>query len=239
MTSFYVGGMYLNDAFDRATDRRERPHRPIPSGAVSAQAVFAAGFAMLALGVALMAVRGPAPALAGVALAAAIVGYDSWHKGNKASPVIMGLCRCLIYVGAGAFAAGPTGAAAALLPGLAVLAHTAGLTYAAKQESLDRIDRLWPLAILAAPLLLTVPTILTLWFVPFAWLALAGADLLAANRLRRRAAPGDVPRAVASLIAALSLVDALLVAPLAPGLALVCWGGYALTRAFQRVIPGT
>ena len=31
---FYVGGMYLNDAFDRHIDARERPQRPIPSGQV-------------------------------------------------------------------------------------------------------------------------------------------------------------------------------------------------------------
>src|SRR5689334_22435492 len=49
----YVGGMYLNDAFDREYDARERPERPIPAGEVSAAAVFGSGFGMLALGVAL------------------------------------------------------------------------------------------------------------------------------------------------------------------------------------------
>src|SRR5262249_31030499 len=33
---FYVGGMFLNDAFDRGIDARERPERPIPSGRISA-----------------------------------------------------------------------------------------------------------------------------------------------------------------------------------------------------------
>ncbi|HZB39295.1 MAG TPA: UbiA family prenyltransferase, partial [Beijerinckiaceae bacterium] len=73
MTLFYVGGMYLNDAFDREIDARERPKRPIPSGEVSAGLVFGAGFAMLAAGVALMALHGLLPGLAGLALAAAIV----------------------------------------------------------------------------------------------------------------------------------------------------------------------
>ncbi len=31
MSLFYVGGMYLNDYFDRAIDARERPQRPIPA----------------------------------------------------------------------------------------------------------------------------------------------------------------------------------------------------------------
>lgn len=32
LSLFYVGGMYLNDAFDRDIDARERPARPIPAG---------------------------------------------------------------------------------------------------------------------------------------------------------------------------------------------------------------
>ena len=44
MSLAYVGGMYLNDAFDARIDAIERPERPIPSGAISAHAVFAAGF---------------------------------------------------------------------------------------------------------------------------------------------------------------------------------------------------
>ena len=34
-TLFYVGGMYLNDAFDANIDAEERPERPIPSGHAS------------------------------------------------------------------------------------------------------------------------------------------------------------------------------------------------------------
>src|SRR6266536_5422048 len=47
MSLSYVGGMYLNDYFDRAIDARERPGRPIPAGDISAAAVAAIGFAML------------------------------------------------------------------------------------------------------------------------------------------------------------------------------------------------
>ena len=34
---FYVGGMYLNDAFDAGWERQHRPERPIPAGQVHAQ----------------------------------------------------------------------------------------------------------------------------------------------------------------------------------------------------------
>src|SRR5437764_6815015 len=150
MTLFYVGGMYLNDAFDNAIDARERPSRPIPAGLISARTVFSAGYAMLAGAVALMALASLAAAAAGLALAACIIGYDVRHKGNPLSPALMGVCRMLVYAGTAAIVAGAV-SGAVVVAGGAVLAHTAGLTYAAKQEGLDRIDRLWPLAFLALP----------------------------------------------------------------------------------------
>jgi UbiA prenyltransferase family len=238
MTLFYIGGMYLNDAFDREVDARERPKRPIAAGEISALAVFAAGFMMLAGGVGTMALHGFLPALTGLALAAAIVLYDLHHKGNPFSPVLMGICRALVYAGAAAAATDSVSVPIVIAAG-ALFAHVVGLTYAAKQESLDRIGRLWPLAVLALPLVVALPAITNSWMALAAWAALAAANLVAVEELRRRTRPGAVPRAVSHLIAAISLVDAVLVAALSPLTALVCWLGYALTRAFQRFVPGT
>jgi len=41
MVLFYTAGMVLNDLADAEIDRRERPERPIPSGAVSPAAAVA------------------------------------------------------------------------------------------------------------------------------------------------------------------------------------------------------
>src|SRR2546423_2595390 len=49
-TFLYLGGMYLNDAFDAQFDQQHRPERPIPSGGIGAQAVWAWGLSWLALG---------------------------------------------------------------------------------------------------------------------------------------------------------------------------------------------
>src|SRR5947199_6025840 len=49
-TCLYVGGMYLNDAFDVEFDREFRRDRPIPSGAISLQAVWRWRFHWLVLG---------------------------------------------------------------------------------------------------------------------------------------------------------------------------------------------
>ena len=69
MTAFYVGGMYLNDFFDREIDARERPGRPIHAGDIRAAAVSTIGFALLAAGVALLAPFGLFTAIWGLALA--------------------------------------------------------------------------------------------------------------------------------------------------------------------------
>jgi UbiA prenyltransferase family len=240
MTAFYVGGMYLNDFFDRDIDARERPGRPIHAGDISAGAVSAIGFALLTIAAVLLARFGFLTVIWGLALAAAIVLYDAWHKGNVFAPVIMGLCRALIYLATGAAVSGEI--RFALIAGaMALAAHVVGLTYAAKQENLNRVGRLWPLAILAGPLLLAVPGISSGWLVLVGCLLLGAADIAAVRLLARRAAPDAVPRAVSMLIAAICLVDALAVAQSGRGilLACICASGYLLTRLFQTIIPGT
>jgi 4-hydroxybenzoate polyprenyltransferase len=243
MTLFYVGGMYLNDFFDAAIDAVERPERPIPAARVSRAAVGGAGFVMLGAGVVLSAgvalhTGSPWPLAGGAALAGCIVLYDRYHKGNPLSPLLMGGCRVLVYVTAGASVASVV--APPLLWGAVVLlAYLIGLTYTAKQENLGRVRNLWPLAFLAAPVLygsVLAPV------APVVWPFLAGlvAWVLVALYLIRRRGPGDIPRAVVSLIAGISLLDAMLVAASGAGLlALVCVAGFGLTLAAQRFVAGT
>jgi heme O synthase-like polyprenyltransferase len=240
MTAFYVGGMYLNDYFDRDIDARERPGRPIPAGEISAGAVSAIGFALLAIGLTLLAPFGLLTVTWGLVLAGAIVLYDAWHKGNVFAPVIMGVCRALVYLAAGAAVSGEI--SFALVAGaIALAAHIIGLTYAAKQENLNEIGRLWPLAVLVGPLLFALPDLANGWLVVVGCLLLCAADIAAVRLLAQRASPDAVPRAVSMLIAAICLVDALAVARYGGGILLACFcaSGYLLTRLFQAVIPGT
>jgi len=123
----------------------------------------------------------------------------------------------------------------------AVFAHIAGLTYAAKQESLDRIDRLWPLFILVLPFAIFVLNFELTPLALMALLLLAVADILAVRLLALRRQGGDVPRAVAQLIAACALLDAAAVA-FAGGSWLwvaACVLAYVACRLFQKFIPGT
>jgi hypothetical protein len=239
MSLSYVGGMYLNDYFDRAIDARERPTRPIPAGDIPARRVAAIGFAMLGGGTAMMALSGPASLLAGVLLGLAVIGYDLHHKGNPAGPVVMGLCRALVYVGAAAAAVGhvsPIVVAAAL----ALLAYVAGITYAARQESYDRVGNLWPLLALSAP---AIVAIVALDHSPVglaADLALAAWTAGAAWLLVRRPMAGAVSRAVSWLIAGISLVDAAFLAGAGGTVpAIMALLGFGATLASQKYVAGT
>jgi 4-hydroxybenzoate polyprenyltransferase len=239
MSLFYVGGMYLNDFFDRAVDARERPQRPIPAGEISAEAVAGAGFGMLGLGFGLTAALGTAAAVTGALLAVVIVFYDAFHKGNPIAPVIMGLCRALVYCGAAAAATGWV-SPSLVLAALAVLAYVAGITYAARQESLDRVGNLWPLAALMAPMLLALPALAEGILAALIYLALIACAAYAIYLLAARPMPGAVSRAVAILIAGICLVDAaLLAAADAVGPAFVAVLGFPATLLLQRYIPGT
>jgi 4-hydroxybenzoate polyprenyltransferase len=239
MSLFYVGGMYLNDYFDRGIDARERPRRPIPAGDVAPDLVAAVGFGLLAAGVALLATIGLAATLYGLALAALIVAYDLFHKGNPVAPVMMGGCRMLVYLGA---AAATTGGIPGfvVIASLALLAYIAGLTYAARQENLDRVGNLWPLAVLSAPLIVALPAVAQGPLSAAIYLALIGWTTAAIYLLARRPAPGAVSRAVAALIAGVSLVDAALIASAgASAPALLALAGFAATVLLQRYIAGT
>ena len=242
----YVAGMFLNDAFDREFDARHRRERPIPSGRATHGAVFGAGFGLLAAGVLLLAWTGLGvaggtgvqPLLAGLALAAAIVIYDLHHKQNAWSPVIMGLCRMLVYVAA-AYAVVADPAGPVFVFGLLLLSYLVGLTYVARQEHLGRIASLWPLLVLVLPLLWTAAAAARDALIAALWLALLGWILYALSFLRRRR-PGDVPRAVGALLAGICLWDALVVAVVGqPQWVLPLLGGFVLTLVLQRFVAPT
>src|SRR5258707_241274 len=60
-TFLYIGGMFLNDAFDVEFDRQHRPERPIPSGAASLRAVLRWGLCWLLAGVVSLSFLGQTP----------------------------------------------------------------------------------------------------------------------------------------------------------------------------------
>jgi 4-hydroxybenzoate polyprenyltransferase len=246
LSLFYVAGMYLNDAFDRKFDAAAYPQRPIPSGSVTAPTVFTIGFLGLTTGELLLIALGYGPetgpgwppVVAGLGLAGTIIYYNVHHKQNPLGPVVMGLCRAQVYLTT-ALALAPTLPATLWWGAGLLMAYTIGLSYLARQETLTEPTDLWPLAFLAAPFVYGASGSLrgampALVYVVF--LAWVGQAL---RRFIARPQP-DIRGGVSLLIAAIPLLDALLIA-LAGGtwLAAVAVGGALLTRLAHRMIPGT
>jgi len=237
LTLFYTGGMWLNDAFDAEIDAKERKNRPIPMGEIGVGTVFAVGYGMLGAGVLLAFAFGMKAGLAGIALAIAVILYDWLHKRTVLSPVIMGATRFFCYILAALAVAEVTGSV--ILGGLGLLAYIIGLTYAAKQEAYDRLDRAWPLAVLAIPLVYALAQTGAAMLALLIWVGFLMVVLVALRLLFRRN-KGDVPRAVVTMIAGISLYDAVLIAGFGhPVFALLAVAGFALTLMLQRVVSGT
>ena len=241
VSALYIGGMYLNDAFDEDWDRLRRAERPIPSGKISAKEVWRFGWAWLAAGSVLLIILGrPTGALA-LVLALCIVIYDATHKLIGASPWLMGACRFWIYV-----IAGTTGAKGLngwpLWCGAALAVYIAGVSYLARGESLRGKVPFWPLALLLAPVLLAWLMNVeefrrwALWFslVPVLWTAFCAWELFLAGVV-------NLGRVVSGLLAGIVFVDWLAVAPQIPHAAgiFIFLGLFALTKALQKFVPAT
>lgn len=143
----YTAGMFFNDLFDSDSDAVERPDRPIPAADVGPGPVLAAASAMMALGIVVVALqRRPGPPLAwALVLAAAIVFYDYRHKRNPFGPLVMGICRGLVYCLA-ASAVATAFAPSVLVAAVGLVVYVLALTEVAK--------RLGPRAGVVVPLLI-------------------------------------------------------------------------------------
>ena len=239
-TFLYIGGTYLNDAFDVPFDRQQRKERPIPSGAISLSAVWKLGLLWLAFGLAcLFWIRLTTGAL-GVILVACILIYDAIHKVVTFSPVLMGACRFLIYLVAASVATdGVTGWS--IWCGLALGAYIIGLSFVARRENARGPAKRWPLIFLAAPIILAffmnagpeyrksaslLSLILGLWMLrslrPVLWPT--GQHL---------------GRVVSGLLAGIVFVDWLAALDVPRNLSVVFLALFGLALLLQRFVPAT
>lgn len=234
----YVGGMYLNDAFDAEFDRQYRRQRPIPAGLIREDRVWQIGFGLLLGGAALLGSLGWVTAVFTAVLLVAILLYDAVHKALALSPLLMAACRFLLYpLAASAAAQGVTGRS--LWSGIALAGWIVGLSYVAKRESTSGRLQRWPLAVLALPLLFAAVSNSGPWrlyslgvgFLVAAW---------AVWCLRHTLVEGarNFGLTVSGLLAGICLVDWLAVLPSAFGAA-VFVGCFVAALLAQRFVPAT
>ena len=131
----YAGGLLLNDLFDLAEDRAERPNRPLPSGAASPRIVRLVAIALMLVGLAFALLTGPNGACAALALAGAIVTYNAWAKRIPiVGSLVMGLCRGLSLL-IGALAAPGSPGPSAFVAAAIVALYIACVTNLARHET--------------------------------------------------------------------------------------------------------
>jgi len=235
----YVGGMFLNDAFDVEFDTQHRRERPIPSGAISLSGVWRWGTVWLLIGATALFFAGLLAGILGLLLAGCIVFYDAIHKNVSFGPVLMGACRLLIYLIAAGSAAGeitPT----VVWCGLAVAGYIIGLSFIARRESTAGALSYWPLVPLAAPILLALlrnsqgyrgqalllAAVLALWIAKSLRYALSCADR-------------NIGRSVSGLLAGIVLVDWLAVANAPREISAAFIVLFLLAIGLQRLVPAT
>ena len=103
----YLAGMVWNDYFDLDQDRRERPTRPLPSGAITRYSAALLGGGLVVVGLTLALAAGYVlqrfDETASVMLPITLAGfltltiflYDAWLKHTPIGPIAMGSCRAL------------------------------------------------------------------------------------------------------------------------------------------------
>jgi len=93
---FYVSGVIFNDYFDIEIDRKERPSRPLPSGAISKKTTIQIAIVLMASAITLAFFVSWSSFVIALFLASMIIGYDYRLKNNKIfSPITMGGTRFL------------------------------------------------------------------------------------------------------------------------------------------------
>ncbi len=237
-TLLYTGGMFLNDAFDAAFDAEHRRERPIPSGAITRGAVWQFGFGMLAAGTFLTFLVGFSTGFIGTLLALSILLYNSVHKVVTFSPVLMALCRLLLYLAASSAAVmGITDLA--MWCGLALAAYVVGLSCLARKESTGVAIQHWPQFLLLVPPVLALLVNDGASFQPA--LLIGAVTVLWTARCLRSVwmEPRNVPRAVSGLLAGIVWVDLLAVVDQPRPIALAFAALFVLALLLQRSVPAT
>jgi len=238
----YTAGMLLNDACDAEYDSRYRRDRPIPMGQVTRRSVWGVGLVMLTAGWVCFACLGGTTASVAFLLVLAVLVYDFVHKYVPCAPLIMALCRYLLFLAAGSAATGGI-VGGTVWSGLVLGVYVIGLSYVARCEAGVGMVGRWPILLLAAPVILA-------GFVnpPYTWgrsgvlmpvvLFMLWTGRSVAQLARSPGAEG-IRATVSGLLAGLVWVDVVAVLPDAWP-----WGGvflafFGLCLVLQRRIPAT
>lgn len=252
LSLMYLGGMFLNDAFDAPWDKSNGNLRPIVNGAISEKTVWIAGSVLLIAAVLTIAVlyEQAIPSqvatqlyqdfyglLAGLSLALMIIVYNAFHKRFAHCAFIMGSCRSGVYLISALLLAELT--MKVILAAISLLFYIAGLTYFARYEHANRFNRSWPLFLLFVPVIVAA---LSGYDSLYFWLFSVGFITWIGNRLQLiiRTEQPDVRKGIGGLLAAIPLLDGLMLASVNAVIpSLICLLIFLMIPRLHRWVSGT
>jgi 4-hydroxybenzoate polyprenyltransferase len=211
--------MALNDLCDVEQDARERPFRPLPSGAISTRSARILVVLLFAAGLSAAVLAGPAAGTCAAVLALLIVLYDCRLKRTRLGPIGMGACRfvnVLLGIAPASLETAPFGLRLHLA-GVVGL-YAAAITWFARTEALGGrpgelrasagLGLLALVAALPAPLHRDPGSASPIF--PYLLAALIGVVGSPAIAAIRRPEPRQVQRAVKTAVLAIIALDAAL-----------------------------
>ena len=237
-TFLYIGGMFLNDAFDAAFDAQYRKERPIPSGAIKAEEVWVLGGTWLVVGLTFLFWMGLATLVFSLLLVGCILFYNWVHKKTQLSPIPMAGCRFLLYLLAASTALNGVDTIV-VISAIGLACYVVGLSYVAKTESAPGVLKWWPCLLLTVPFgiyayenrLQWTGTLTLIAPVAAAWVLFSLSNLFRT--------PKRIGATVSGLLAGIVFVDLLNTAAASPRTIWIFVILFVCARVFQRFIPAT
>lgn len=216
----YSAGLLLNDWYDQEEDARERPHRPIPSGAVSPAAVKQAATFCIILALILAVICGLRSLLVALALTGCVIWYNRSAKKRKGLGVaVMAGCRFFnVLLGASVVASMPGPQKIfAICAAVAIAYYIVAVAWVAVDET-TRLPS--PVAIVCyalSPLVLAAAGIrgftgLSCWGAILLWLLFVGLTVQVVRQLLANNEVGHTCHLVGGMIRNLILAQAFLLA---------------------------
>ncbi len=215
----YMGGLALNDWFDRSLDAVERPQRPIPAGAVSAHAVGIAGIGFTSAAVMLAFVLAGRVAVTAMVLAVLVVTYNGIARKIPVIGVgVMAGCRAVnVILGASTSNLPADRAVFVWLAVGMMFVYVIIVSAIAAGEASRLPSRLHIVALLMTPILLFLsglrgffdPQCIGVWFV---WMIFGANTVLIGRRLLRNTDIAKTSGYVGALIRNLIFMQAFWVA---------------------------
>jgi len=129
----FLGGAFLNDAFDVTFDRQHHRTKPVPARKIGLRSVWRVGLFLLLAGTLVLQWPGRTTAVLALALVLCVILRNALHRLIPFSPVLLGLCRFLLYLlGASVAVRGINGWS--IWSGLAIACYAIGLEMASSSR---------------------------------------------------------------------------------------------------------